>query len=74
MPMSTGYPLPSPTSMERSTLLGIHAGVVTCPWHGWAYNVCTGKAVVPPVGLRVPTYPVKIEGDDVVVVLEWPDD
>jgi nitrite reductase/ring-hydroxylating ferredoxin subunit len=49
-------------------------GIVTCPWHGWAYNVRTGKAVVPPVGLRVPTYPVVIEGDDVLVVLEWPED
>ena len=48
--------------------------VVTCPWHGWAYNVRTGKAVVPPVGIRVPTYPVLVEGDLVAVVIDWPDD
>ena len=25
---------------------------VTCPWHGWTYSVRTGKAIVPPIGLR----------------------
>lgn len=48
-------------------------GVVTCSWHGWAYNVRTGKAIVPPVGLRIPTYAVEIVGDAVLVVIEWPD-
>jgi nitrite reductase/ring-hydroxylating ferredoxin subunit len=48
--------------------------IITCPWHGWAYDVRTGKAIVPPVGIRVPTYPVIIEGDQVAVVIDWPDD
>ena len=46
---------------------------VTCPWHGWTYNVRTGKAIVPPVGIRVPTYAVRVEGDDVYVTIDWPD-
>jgi nitrite reductase/ring-hydroxylating ferredoxin subunit len=46
---------------------------VTCPWHGWTYNVRTGKAIVPPVGICVPTYEVQIEGEDVYVVVDWPD-
>ncbi len=46
---------------------------VTCPWHGWTYNVRTGKAIVPPVGIRIPTYETRIEGNDVFVVLDWPD-
>ncbi len=45
--------------------------VVTCPWHGWAYNVCTGKSLIPPVGLRIPTYAVETDGDDVYVLIEW---
>lgn len=45
--------------------------VVTCPWHGWAYNVRTGKSVIPPVGLRVPTYEVELRDQDVYVVIEW---
>ena len=47
---------------------------VTCPWHGWTYNVRTGKAIVPPIGIRVPTYTVRIEGDDVLLTIDWPED
>ncbi len=47
---------------------------VTCPWHGWTYSVRTGKALVPPVGIRVPTYAVQIDGEDVYVVVEWPEE
>ncbi|NJK82056.1 MAG: non-heme iron oxygenase ferredoxin subunit [Chloroflexaceae bacterium] len=44
---------------------------VTCPWHGWTYNIRTGKSIVPPVGLRVPSYPVIVEGDRVYIEIEW---
>lgn len=47
--------------------------IVTCPWHGWAYSVRTGKALIPPVGIRVPTYPVVIDGDDITLIVDWPD-
>jgi nitrite reductase/ring-hydroxylating ferredoxin subunit len=46
---------------------------VTCPWHGWTYSVRTGKSLVPPVGLRIPTYPVSIEEGAVFIELDWPD-
>lgn len=46
---------------------------VTCPWHGWTYSVRSGKSLVPPVGLRIPTYPVLIEGDAVMIEIDWPD-
>src|SRR5919199_1698701 len=42
---------------------------VTCPWHGWTYSVRTGKAIVPPIGIRIPTYEVRVEGEDVYVVI-----
>lgn len=48
--------------------------IVTCPWHGWAYNVRTGKALIPPVGLRIPTYPVVVEDGQIAVVVDWPDE
>ena len=48
--------------------------VVTCPWHGWAYNVRTGKSVIPPVGLRIPIYTVHVVGTDVFVEIDWPDE
>jgi len=46
---------------------------VTCPWHGWTYNVRTGKAIVPPVGIRIPTYEVRVKGEDIYVLIDWPD-
>ena len=49
----------------------LRGDVVTCPLHGWAYRVSTGKSVVPPIGLRIDTYEVRIDGSDVYVVLEW---
>lgn len=47
---------------------------VTCPWHGWTYSVRSGKAIVPPVGIRVPIYQAHVDGDDVFVTLDWPDE
>jgi nitrite reductase/ring-hydroxylating ferredoxin subunit len=44
---------------------------VTCPWHGWTYSVRTGKALVPPVGLRVPTYPVTVRDGGIYVEIDW---
>jgi nitrite reductase/ring-hydroxylating ferredoxin subunit len=46
---------------------------VTCPWHGWTYDVRTGKSIVPPIGLRVPTYPVSIVDGTIVIAVNWPD-
>lgn len=46
---------------------------VTCPWHGWTYSVRTGKAIVPPIGIRIATYPVRVDGQDVYVAVDWPD-
>lgn len=47
---------------------------VTCPWHGWAYSVRTGKAIVPPVGIRIPTYAAHIEDGEVFVTIDWPEE
>ncbi len=46
---------------------------VTCPWHGWTYSVRTGKALVPPVGIRIPTSQVRVAGGEVYVTVDWPD-
>ena len=39
---------------------------VTCPWHGWEYNIKTGSA---PPGYKdqQAVYEVKVDGDDVLV-------
>jgi len=40
--------------------------VLRCPWHQWTFDIATGQCLVDET-LRVATYPVKIDGDDVVV-------
>ena len=43
---------------------------VICPWHSWTFNVKTGLAEHP-VHDRVPVFPVRVEGDDVLVDVEY---
>ncbi len=40
--------------------------VVTCPWHGWEYNVTSGQCQMD-ASINVATYPVRVEGNDVVI-------
>ena len=43
--------------------------VVTCPWHGWQFDVRTGRHQVNP-SLRHPRHRVKVEGNDILVQLD----
>jgi len=40
--------------------------IVTCPWHGWQYDVKTGKLVTNSA-VGVETYPLEVRGDDIFV-------
>jgi 3-phenylpropionate/trans-cinnamate dioxygenase ferredoxin subunit len=40
--------------------------ILKCPWHQWEFDIKTGKALFD-ANLRVKTYAVKQEGDEVVV-------
>ena len=52
-PLSTGY---------------LSGTTAVCPWHGWQFDVTTGRhRTTPTVCQR--TYDVKVEGDDVYVTL-----
>ena len=42
--------------------------IVTCPWHGWQFDVKTGAVTFNPRE-KVPTYEVRIEGSDVFVAV-----
>jgi nitrite reductase/ring-hydroxylating ferredoxin subunit len=42
---------------------------LACPWHGWMYDVRTGQCSFPGRGASVPSYPVRIDGADVLVNL-----
>jgi nitrite reductase/ring-hydroxylating ferredoxin subunit len=41
---------------------------VTCPWHGWQFDIDTGRSTFSP-RMGVATYEVQIEGNDVLVRL-----
>ncbi len=41
--------------------------IVTCPWHGWQYDVTTGACVAPNPSARVKKFNVTIEGEDVKI-------
>jgi nitrite reductase (NADH) small subunit len=44
----------------------LHGKVVTCPWHGWQYDVTTGKVALNPA-IGVQCYPVEVRGEDIFV-------
>ena len=45
--------------------------VVSCPLHMWEFDVKTGESVWPG-SLSILAYPVKIEGDDILVDIDSP--
>lgn len=45
---------------------GLDGNVVTCPWHGWQFDVTTGECTFNP-SIKQETYCVKEEGDDILV-------
>jgi nitrite reductase (NADH) small subunit len=44
----------------------IEGEAVICPWHSWAFNARTGIADYPE-NEKVSTFPLRVEGDDVLV-------
>jgi nitrite reductase/ring-hydroxylating ferredoxin subunit len=42
---------------------------VTCPWHGWQYDVTTGVSPVNPAA-KVKKYGCKVEGSDIIVEVD----
>ena len=59
------------TCLHRGGPLGegsLNGDVVTCPWHGWEYNVRTGEKLNVPA-VKVATYPVQVEGNDIKVAV-----
>src|SRR3954468_3981973 len=46
----------------------LEGSVVTCPWHGWQYDVVTGKVGQNP-SVGVDCYGVEVRGDEIFVNL-----
>ena len=43
--------------------------VVTCPWHGWQFDVTTGISPINPAA-KVRKYPCKVEGGSVCIEVD----
>jgi nitrite reductase (NADH) small subunit len=59
------------TCRHRGGPLGegsLEGSVVTCPWHGWEYDVTSGVSRVNPA-MRVPVYRTEVKGDEVFIEL-----
>jgi nitrite reductase/ring-hydroxylating ferredoxin subunit len=59
------------TCLHRGGPLGdgvLDGDIVTCPWHGWQYNVRTGELLIDP-SVKIATYPVRVEGNEVQVAV-----
>ena len=57
------------TCLHRGGPLGegeLDGKIVTCPWHGWRYDVTTGVNEMNP-SVMVAKYQVKVEGEDILV-------
>lgn len=57
------------TCLHRGGPLGegqLNGKVVTCPWHGWQYDVTTGKVTANPA-VGVVCYGLDVRGDDIFV-------
>ncbi len=52
--------------LSRGLLLG---GIIQCPLHGSQFDVATGQKVSGPAYGPIKTFPVKMEGDDILVDL-----
>ncbi|MFA5678386.1 MAG: Rieske (2Fe-2S) protein [Pseudomonas sp.] len=46
----------------------IDGRILTCPWHGWSFNLDSGICEDDPC-LHLKRFPVKVEGDDILVGL-----
>ena len=47
---------------------GREGEILACPWHGWEFDLLTGKALADP-RKRLRLYPVRVEGDTLYVSL-----
>jgi 3-phenylpropionate/trans-cinnamate dioxygenase ferredoxin subunit len=62
-----GTSLPSQQPGVRE--YGLEGRVLRCPWHHYEYDLATGRCLADPDHLRVRTYDVREDGDDLVVEL-----
>ena len=58
----TGYAPPSDTVGEYPW--GREGEIIRCPWHGWEFDIKTGKSIFNPHRVKTASYPATIEKSD----------
>ena len=53
--------------LEEGTL---ENGELVCPWHGARFCLQSGTATLPPAYEPITTYPVRVEGSDIELLLD----
>ena len=59
------------TCKHRGGPLGegtLSSTTVTCPWHGWEYDVTSGECLMD-ASIKVQKFDVTVEGDDIFIAL-----
>lgn len=51
--------------------VGKPRSILRCPWHKWEFEISTGRCLVDE-RLRVKSYAVRLDGDEIVVTLDRP--
>jgi nitrite reductase/ring-hydroxylating ferredoxin subunit len=58
-----------PTAPGEEFVYGMDGQVLRCIWHGWEFDVRTGHALFGTDRRRLATFPVKVEGGEVLVTM-----
>lgn len=56
-------------SRPNDYVYGMNNKVLRCPWHGWEFDLESGRSVFEPNEVRVQVYPVTVEAGDVILHL-----
>ena len=49
---------------QKHLTLSREGEILRCPWHGWEFDLTTGRSIFNPHKVRVRSYPVTVEPDD----------
>jgi len=48
-------------SRPQEYVYGLDRHVLRCPWHGWEFDIRTGRSLFDPDRMRVRAYPVRVQ-------------
>jgi nitrite reductase (NADH) small subunit len=54
-------------SQPHELVYGRHDQVIRCPWHGWEFDLATGRSLLEPRRVGLKTYAVTVEDGHVVL-------